>query len=76
MIHGLRNGPTAYQTSAATKFHLPKNSTWPSRERSHGGALSLKILGEYAAALYVDFLHSKDTDSDPVPQVDSMIREG
>ena len=76
MVHRLRNGPTAYQTSVATKWNLPKTSTWPCKEWSHGGALSLKTLGEYVAALRVDFLHySKEKDSYPVPQVDSMIRK-
>ena len=55
MIHRLRDLPNAYQTSLETKCHLPKNSTWPSRVRSQGGALSLKTLGEYAANLHAYF---------------------
>ena len=55
-----------YQTSVAARCHLPKTVTWPSRDRSKAGALSLKALGEYAAAHQVDFLHSKDINSYPV----------
>ena len=56
--------------------HLLLPDIWPSKEWSHGGALSLKTLGEYVDALHVDFLHySKEKDSYPVPQVDSMIRK-
>ena len=75
MINRLANFPNAYQTSLATKCHLPKNSNWPSRKRNQGGALSLKTLGEFSTALHVDFLHSKDKDRYPVPQVESMIRK-
>ena len=49
MVHQLRNVPNSYQTSVAVRCHLPKTCTWPSKERSKMGALSLKTLGEYAA---------------------------
>ena len=74
MIHRLSNVPNTYQTSHSTKCHLPKNMTWPSMERSHEGALSLKTLGEYCAALQADILHSVEKFSYPTPQVENMIK--
>ena len=67
--------PNTYHTSLATKCHLLKNMTWPSREKSHERALCLKTLGEYSAALHADFCHSKDKDTYPVPHVDNIIRK-
>ena len=47
--------------------------TWPSMERGHEGALCLKTLGEYCAALHADILHSVDKFSYLTPQVEKMI---
>ena len=43
-------------------------------ERSYRSALSLKTIGEYEAALHVDYIHSKDNNSHLAPQVLYMIR--
>jgi hypothetical protein len=45
-----------------------------SGKRRHKGALTLKTLGEYCAALHVDVLHSLDEARFPQPQVDKLIR--
>ena len=73
VILRLINVPSTYQAAHITKCHLPLNMTWPSSDRSHGGALSLKTLGEYYAGLHTDVLHSVTQLSCPVPQVDKMI---
>ena len=47
--------------------------TWPAEDRSYKGALSLKTLGEYCAALHVDVLHSVNELNFPVPKVNKLI---
>ena len=56
----LRGIPSTTQTAFITKTHLPHKMSWPSGDRSHKGALTLKTLGEHCAALHVDVLHSLD----------------
>ena len=70
----LRGIPSTTQTAVATKTHLPHKMSWPSGDRSHKGALTLKTLGEYCAALHVDVLHSLDDSRFPQPQVAKLTR--
>jgi hypothetical protein len=65
----LRGIPSTTQTAVATTTHWPHKMSWPSDNRSHKGALTLKTLGEYCAALHVDVLHSLDETRFPQPQV-------
>ena len=69
----LRSIPTTCQTAFITKTHLPYKMSWPSGDRSHKGALTLKTLGEYCAALHVDVLHSLDDAHFPLPKVNKLI---
>ena len=73
LITKLRNIPTTCQSPHITKSHLPDKVTWPADDRSHKGALSLKTLGEYCAALHVDVLHSVNEMNFPVPKVNKLI---
>ena len=47
--------------------------TWPADDRSFKGALSLRTLGEYCAALHVDVLHSVNDLHFPLPKVNKLI---
>jgi hypothetical protein len=70
----LRGIPSSTQSAVATKTHLPQKMSWPSGNRSHKGALTLKTLGEYCAALNVDVMHSLDKARFPQPQLAKLIR--
>jgi hypothetical protein len=68
----MRGIPNITQTACITKTHLPNKMSWPSSDRSHKGALSLKTMGEYCAALHVDILHSLNETHFPLPKVDKL----
>ena len=70
----MRGIPNITQMTCIVKTHLPYKMTWPSRDRSHKGALSLKTIGEYCAALHVDILHALNETSYPLAKVDKMIK--
>ena len=69
----LRNIPGICQSPFITKSHLPDKMTWPADDRSFKGALSLRTLGEYCAALHVDVLHSVNDLHFPLPKVNKLI---
>jgi hypothetical protein len=73
LITKLRNIPKICQSPHIPKSHLPDKMTWPADDWSHKGALSLKNLGEYNAALHVDVLHPVNELSFPVPKIDKLI---
>ena len=70
----LRGIPSTTQSAVAIKTHLPQKMSWPSGNMSYKGALTLKTLGEYCAALHVDVMHSLDEARFPQPQVAKLIR--
>jgi hypothetical protein len=70
----LRGIPSTTQTACITKTHLPHKMSWPSGDRSHLGALTLKTLGEYCAALHVDVLHALNDTHYPQPQVAKLTQ--
>jgi hypothetical protein len=81
-LTNMKNFSTSIQDGQMQRCHLPWEMSWPAPYRSlvsqsNSKALSLKVLGEYTAALHAHFIHSRsllmDQKLQPAPEVGLMI---